>query len=88
MKKLRSLRPAWVLLTAVIPLLGSIGRAQLPEGAAGGMNAALTQLFGRATFFSAKVDVVVLDPAELRRPGGQNPARDRCVADPEQTRDP
>jgi hypothetical protein len=71
MKKLRSFRPAWVLLTAVIPLLGSIGRAQLPEGAAGGMNAALTQLFGRATFFSAKVDVVVLDPAQqelLRMP--------------------
>jgi hypothetical protein len=71
MKKRRSFRPAWVLLTAVIPLLGCIGRAQLPEGAAGGMNAALTQLFGRATFFSAKVDVVVLDPAQqelLRMP--------------------
>jgi hypothetical protein len=71
MKTLRSSRMASVLLAAVLPLLGSAARAQLGGGAPGGVNAALMQLFGRSTFFSARVDVVVVDSSRqelLRMP--------------------
>jgi len=61
MRKPRSIQTASMLLALILPLLGSVGRAQVAGSAPGGMNAALIELFGRVTAFSARVDVVVVD---------------------------
>ena len=68
MKKLRSFKTILAQVPAVLLVTGYACCAQLPsEGVPAGVSAAMLQLFGNATAFTARADVRVLDNSRNER---------------------